>query len=710
VKGRWRRWAFLTGALAAVALLVAGALPASARPWVARLAAEDRAAEDGGVARLVVVGAPGLAWSDLDRPDLPALEAVAAEGALGSLTVRAVRTRACAVDGWLTLSAGRRAADRAGPCREPLPVSGGRVPRWGEYLAAAASDSYDARPGTLTDAVATAGGCVETVGAGAAIGGSDGSGRVSVHHESVPSSFSCPVVLVDGGVLPGAGAERRTAVESLDALLADLLVAAPGADIVVAGVGDGNSPVRPRALVATGPSFPAGVLGSASTRQPGVTQLQDLTATVLERLGVGSEALTGRPLTVVASDEAASARVGERVAFETRAATMRAVSPQVTAWLATAYAVWAVAVAMLWWRRRAGTELPRWLVVTGVAVAASPVSSFVVNLVPWWRAPAPALVFLAGLAVVVAVLTGLAVRVGARRRIGGLRLVALVTLVVLAADVLSGSALQLGSVFGQNPVVGGRFYGLGNTSFALYGLAVLVVVGWLAASGPSRRASGGLALVILVAALGIEALPTLGADLGGPPGLLLGGLVVIAAAADVRLTVRRAIAAVLAAVVLGVLVAWLDWLRPAGARTHLGEFVETVLTGDAGAVVARKLAQNLANLGSPPLLAISAATVVLGVVAARTGWRPVPEGAVVLRGAIVLAVVGFVANDSGLVIPAFVALVLAPLLVAAGPAPSPSVGAGSSQSPSVGAGSSPWPSVVAEPSRSPSVGAGSSPL
>ncbi|HET9021598.1 MAG TPA: hypothetical protein VFN34_06905, partial [Ornithinibacter sp.] len=502
MRGLWRRWAFLTGVPAAVALIVGAALPASASPWVARVAAEGGAAEGGAaeggaaeggtVPRLVVVGAPGLAWSDLDRQHLSALEAVAAEGAVGSLTVRAVRTRACAVDGWLTLSAGRRAADRAGPCREPLPVSGGSVPRWGEYVAAAASDSYDARPGALTDAVATAGGCVETVGAGAAIGGADGSGRVSVHHESLPSSFSCPVVLVDGGVLPAAGAERRTAVERLDALVGELLGAAPGADVVVAGVGDGDSPVRPRALLAAGPSFPVGVLGSASTRQPGVSQLQDLTATALERSGVGSEALTGRPLTVVASDEAGSARVGERVgervAFETRAATMRAVSPQVTAWLAAAYAVWAVAVALLWWRRRAGTELPRWLVVAGVALAATPVSSFVVNLVPWWRAPAPVLVFLAGLAVAVAVLTALVVRIGARRRIGGLRLVALVTLVVLAGDVLSGSGLQLGSVFGQNPVVGGRFYGFGNTSFALYGLAVLVIVGWVAASGPSRRA------------------------------------------------------------------------------------------------------------------------------------------------------------------------------------------------------------------------------
>ena len=90
-----------------------------------------------------------------------------------------------------------------------------------------------------------------------------------------------------------------------------------------------------------------------------------------------------------------------------------------------------------------------------------------------------------------------------------------------------------------------------------------------------------------------------------------------------------------------------------------------------GAVVGRKLAQNLANLGSPPLLVIAVATAVLVVAAWRLAWRPVWDGAVVLRGAAVMAVVAFLANDSGLVIPAFVALVLAPLLVVGGPAELP---------------------------------------
>ena len=650
--------------LVAVALAVVG-MPAT---WAA--APSPAADVAGAVAAeappLVIVAAPGLAWSDLDRDDLPALEVLTSEGAAGSLTVRAVRSRSCAVDGWLTLSSGRRAADVPGPCREPLPVVDGSVPRWGDYLQAAAADSYDAHPGTLGAAATASGACVETVGPGAAIAGADRAGTVSRHHAvDVPSSFSCPVVIVDGGVLPEDPAARRAAVERLDAVVREVLVAGRGADFVLAGVGDGDSSVRPRAVVAAGPSFRGGLLSSGSTRQPGVVQLQDLTATALARVGVDAEAVTGRALTVSESGGSAAAGVADRVAFETRAATMRAVSPQVTVWLAAAYALWALLVVGWWWRRGRDLALPPAVVVAGVAVASVPIATLVANLVPWWGMPRPGPAFTAVLAVVVTVLTALAVTAGRRGELGALRAVAVVTFVVLAGDVLTGSGLQLGSVFGQNPVVGGRFYGLGNTSFALYGLAVLVLVAWVAGAGiRSRAVSTALALALLVVALGIEALPTLGADFGGPPGLLLGGLLVIALAAGVRLTWRRVLAAGVGAGVLAALVAWLDWLRPPDARTHLGEFVASVVTGDAGAIVGRKLTQNLANLGSPPLVAMAVATVVLAVVARRVGWRPVRAGTVVMGGAAVLAGVGFAVNDSGLVIPAFVAVVLAPLLVA----------------------------------------------
>ncbi|MBM6400616.1 hypothetical protein [Phycicoccus sonneratiae] len=622
------------------------------------------AGADDPVGRVVLVGAPGLAWSDVDATTTPTIERLAAEGAVASMTVRGVRSRSCGVDGWLTLSAGRRAGDDRA-CAPAGPVTDGTVTDWSRYVAASRAASYGAVPGTLGTRLAAAGECVEAVGAGAAVGAADSGGRVEQYAPSVPATFTCPVVLVEGGSLPVEGPGRTAALGALDDLVAEVVRAAgSGARVVVAGVGDGDSSVRPRAVVVSGAE---GVLTSPSTRQPGLVQLQDLTASLLAWAGADDAGLTGRPVVVEADSAPVAERVADRVGFEARSATLRSVSPQVTGWLAVAFALWCVAVGVAWWRRPR-VRVPTALAAAGVGVASVPTATFVSNLVPWWHAGVPAAAFVGVLVAVVLLTTAAALVAGRRWRHGALAVVAVLTLLVLGGDVLTGSGLQLASVFGQNPTVGGRFYGVGNTSYALYGVSVLAVAALLAAwRRPGRRWAVLLAALVLVVAAVLEGHPSYGADFGGPPGLLLGGLVVLASAAGLRLTVTRVVVAVGAVALVTVGVAVLDWLRPAAARTHLGEFVQTVLDGGADDVLGRKLAQNLTNLGSPPLLAIAVGAAVLAVLAWRLGRRPDAVGGRVLRGSAVLALAGFLVNDSGLVIPAFAALLLVPLLVAAGP-------------------------------------------
>lgn len=623
-------------------------------------------------APVVLVGAAGLAWTDVDEVNTPALHRLAAEGAVASMTVRGVRARSCAVDGWLTLSAGRRAADVPGPCRLPGAVTDGVVPHWADYLARARADGYGAQPGTLARRLGQAGACVAAVGAGAAVAAADPSGRVRTT-EGDPTP-TCSVLLVDAGPLPTEPAARTEALRALDTLVAGY-ADRPDTRLVVAGVGDGASPIVPRAVVVRG--LGPGVLTSASTRQPGLVQLQDLTATLLDWAGADLEGLTGRPVTVVpgSADIPVAERIAARTGFEIRAATLRALSPQVTAWLAAAYALWCALVALVVARGRPADRLPRPLRVLGVAVAVVPVATFVANLVPWWHAGHPAVAFTAVLAVVTALVTALALAVGRRHRLGALLVVATLTVLVLVGDVLTGSGLQLASVFGQNPVVGGRFYGIGNTSYALYGMATVAVVGLVATSRrlPRGRALAAAAALGLVLAA-VEGHPSYGADFGGPPGLVLGALVVLALTWGLRLTPVRVGAAVGAVGLVTAGVAVLDWLRPPGSRTHLGEFVQTVLDGGLDNVLGRKLAQNLDNLDSPPLLTITVATVVVGVVLWRVRHRPARPASLVLRGCAVMGLVGFAVNDSGLVIPAFIALSLLPLVLAdrsRDPAPPP---------------------------------------
>lgn len=642
-----------------VALVVLGGLLGLA-PQASSASPTAASPVDDAVTRIVLVGAPGLSWSDVDRSDTPSLWSLAVDGQVASMTVRAVRSRACGVDGWLTLSSGRRAADLAGACREASPPGpDGVVPQWADYLEAARVDGYGGRPGTLADSLAARGTCVVAVGPDAGVGAARTDGRVERYSDTVPASLTCPLTLVDAGVLPVDAAARAEALRRLDDLVGRLRPTLPPTTrLVVAGLGDGVSPVRPRALLVSGPT--PGILTSGSTRQPGLVQLQDLTATLVERFGEPVVGLTGRPLEVDPDDGPAAERVADRVGFEVRSATLREVSPQVTGWLAGAFAVWCAVVGLLLHRRGAAAGLPAALRLGGLGLAVVPLATFVVNLVPWWRAERPGLAFVGVLVPTVAVVVGAAAVAGRRRRHGALAVVAVLTLVVLVADVATGSRLQLASVFGQNPTVGGRFYGIGNTSYALYGAAAMSLVGLVATSRLPRAVSA--AAVVLLVVTAVEGYPSLGADFGGPPGLLLGGLVVLAGAAAVRLSASRVLLAGAVVVLVTAAVSVLDWLRPPASRTHLGEFVETVLDGGVDDVIGRKVAQNLTNLTSPPLLAIAVGALVLGLLVWRAGVPLDRTEVLVVRGTAVLAAVGFAVNDSGLVVPAFAALVLLPLL------------------------------------------------
>ncbi|MEU2348566.1 hypothetical protein [Modestobacter sp. NPDC049651] len=97
-----------TAARAAWALLCALLVLATA---VLGAAAPAQAADAGTwrAQRAVVVGVPGLLWSDVDPQATPELWALAQDSAIGALSVRAGRATTCLLDGWATLGAGNRA-------------------------------------------------------------------------------------------------------------------------------------------------------------------------------------------------------------------------------------------------------------------------------------------------------------------------------------------------------------------------------------------------------------------------------------------------------------------------------------------------------------------------------------------------------------------------------------------------------------------------
>jgi hypothetical protein len=656
----------------ALALLLAGACltattiapPASAAP------ADETAAVPGPV---VVVGVPDLRWQDLDPAVTPTLWQMMGRSSVAAMTDRSGERFARRAAGWLTLNTGTRARANVEAGTVPDP---GVAEQLQALRAANRSARYDAQVGALGDALHRAGLTVAAVGGpGAVLGGMAADGTVDSRAPTVAEALpGADVVIVELPQLypvdrrdPGA---LRDALTEIDNLIGTVVQALPGnASLLVAGVSEGfATPTHLHVAMATGPPFGTGRLTSASTGRAGVVQLIDVAPTVLWLLGAAvPSGMLGAPWRTMAGSGAATAQqVSAFVDLDRRSRAEIAVSHWYDAAVAWAAFLYVAAVVIAWTRRR--SRLPAAL---GAVIASIPAASFLVQLVPWWRGGTW---LLAPLTIGVATAVGSVAAFSPWTRRGPWRTAAFVgavTAAVIVVDASTGSPLSLDAPFGDNPIIAGRFHGIGNVAFALLGAGTLVLAAAVATRLPDRRAAAavfGLGAV----AIAVDGLPALGDDFGGVvallPAVAVLGLVIL----RVRLSWRRLIAVFVVTVMTTAGISLYDYLRPPAQRTHLGRFIGQIADGSAWTVVHRKLDSSLGSFTDGWSRWIVVGWVVLAVVAwvgHRRGRLHLPAAVDhriaggLLASLTVLAILGAGFNDSGLGVTAFTFYVAAPLLV-----------------------------------------------
>lgn len=704
--------------------------------------------------RVLIVSLPGVGWADVEAHDLPNLEALAAEAAVGQLATRVGRRGASLTDAYLSLGAGTRAlAPSLDPAvaLDPEESYGGirttdillrrigRVPDGIAYLAAGAARQrnldgpFGGEPGRLGEALEEAGvGRAVIANADAAEGfpsdepppegaygraaatvlmgregivpgGAVGRGLLvddpaapfgrRLDPEAVQRAFDAvwgeqdrQVVLVEASDLARASAygpratasqRRRLRADALvaaDRLLGDLVRQvdpSTTAVLVLSPVAPGGGPDL--ALVALrAPAVSGGVLRSATTRRDGYVQLADVAPTVLHLLGEEEpDEIEGRTFEVTSRS---GGRIGELVdeaeAARFRDALMPVVVPAVIAVLALLAALWR-------WRAR----LP-----AAASAAVAPLAHACLGVVPatFLVAQVPAVVgktgaYLAAVAAVAAVV-GAATWALDRRRPGFGPIGALAVVVGLfVVDVLVGAPLQVNAVFGYSVSVAGRFAGIGNLAFALFAAATVLLAA-LAADRWGSRALPGITALLAVVVL-VEGLPMLGADVGGVVSTVPAFALVLLVLRGVRLRPIHGLGAAALAGVAVLVFAVVDALRPPGERTHLSRLADHVGAGRLGSFASTITRRLQASFGDAEaavwllvlgLVAVVAAYVVLvgrGHLGPgeRSHRRPVwlqgPASTAALTGLVVLALVGLVANDSSIAVPATMLIVVAPIAV-----------------------------------------------
>ncbi len=691
-------------ARAAAAFAVAGVAGVLAAPALASTA--TAAAGTGPPRPVVLVGIAGLRWADVSPRATPNLWRLAGGGSPGTLVDRAVLPHTCAADDWLTLNAGARAMVRhanKGQC-PPVPAPSA-LPALAAYNR---QFHYNAHWGLLATA-AGPGGCVTAAGPGAALAlaGAKGAApaQVPVSRVSRSVSVGCPLTVVDLGTVTAVGA-RATALSSADAELGRIAAAMPsGGLLAVAGLADGGTPHLQVAVV-SGPGYlpgrpgglrGGGLLAAASTRQPGLVQLTDLTAAILAwRHQPAPADLVGSPLTSSGRGSLAGAAAG-LAGQDTAAQVYRSSSGWFFAVYAVGDAVTFGAIMLACFgaaRRRRRRAAAR---VAGAFAGAVLPASFLASVVPWWLLPHPA-VALYAMTAAWAALIGAVALAGPWRRdpFGPPGVVGLVTVAAIGLDVMTGSRLQIGTPFGLSTLEAGRFYGVGNNALGPYAVAGMLAAAWLAGVAARRSLrwrpgpDGGERVAALpyarrdatlaVAAVAVFAViasgwPGFGSKFGGTVAMVPGFILLGLRAAGVRVTARRGAAIAVSGIAAVAVFALVNYFVPVTGHSHIGAFVGQVLHGGAGGVLQRKISSNVGSLTITPYSPLVPVVVIaLGLLLLRPGWlgaRWLPgtwAREPMLRPAMaaiwVVAVLGWLADDSGVTVAAAALPLALPLAIA----------------------------------------------
>ena len=595
-------------------------------------------ARQGTVDYVIVAGAAGLRWDDLDPQRTPALWQEATQGSIGWLSVRSAQRVTCPSDGWLTLGAGNYAAyprvspdptrcDTLAPELEQPDAIGANITNQRNIV----QDNQDRLPyGAVPGALAESVRCTVAVGPGGAIAAARPFGRVDKYRAELPADpksllSDCVLSFVDLGTITGSGTSRQALVEQADTILARLVAARPDRSLLlIAGVSDTDRTSRLHVAIAEGQGWNGGWLTSAGTGREGYLQLIDLAPTILAALGKASpeklfagrsaSVVPGRPATVADAvqgshnaDRRASAQRGVATIFFTVLAILQ-------------FALFALLVPVMVRARRhsgpKGPALPSARVVEAaelalIASALAIPAALLADASPWWRTAHPAWVF--GLVTGALIVAGTAaVRLAPRYKttLWPLAAVALLGAVVVGLDLLTGAQLQLNGVAGYSAINGARYAGVGGVGLGVFVTGLLVLAGCLAqwVGKPYRPV-----VVVLLGGIGVVMVgsPYLGADPIGAIAVTAGVCVAAAMSTGGWLTFPRFAWAAVAGFAVTVGFSVVDLRRPGPEQGSLGRFLAELGGGSAGPAVQRAAAANGETLLQSPLTILAVAGVMM---------------------------------------------------------------------------------------------------
>jgi len=607
-----------------------------------------------GDAGIVLLGRPKQMLANSDPTN------VAVIGAVGS-AVRAAGARTVAI-GNADLGLGVDPFHSSRPAGEMVADASGTA------------DAGDVSPSMLTTDPASAYGVRGNVSA------------IVAEYKSTLAAPGSALIVVDPGDLArtsdiastvtseSAAGMRTRALASLDDLVGQVAAGAGPNDAVivvaqtVVSVADLSAGYGPL-IIRDGSGSGVGVSGS--THRDGIVTAMDVSTTICDLLaGAAPSTMAGsriHPTTMLAG-----ASADDRIAYLDQLNTTSVAVETVRMTVVNVFIILAVIVllgsALILYRSHDG--LASWWSVGARVALLVPLAMLLGAILQFiaWRWPST------GLEVVVALVISSAFALALSliplrwgRQTMPIVVLSAITTVTLLIDQWLGGPLSLTGLFGYSPLLGARYYGMGNEMAGLLlGSAIvafaLVLDAWPDAKWvkPMRVWGWPLLGVVLLAT---AAAPAWGANVGPAAWMTVGFLVGWLMLNGKKIwTIRNLVLVVVMVVVVLVGLSALDLSRSADTQTHLGRAITEAGSGGIGTlwtIVARKAETNARVLGRTNWTWMLVAVLLL---LGYARWRPRGEFAAMLKrypafsvavaAALFAGVTAYFTEDSGIIIPA----------------------------------------------------------
>ena len=230
---------------------------------------------------------------------------------------------------------------------------------------------------------------------------------------------------------------------------------------------------------------------------------------------------------------------------------------------------------------------------------------------------------------------------------------AIAGLLALVADALAHTQLLMRSILGPNPILGARFYGIGNELKSA--LAVLVFAAVASALYPAvrgRRAAVTMGVVGALLAV-IEGSARIGAGVGGVILVCAGLAVAIVMLTPGAVTRRRALVVLVSPVLGLVVLAAIDLLTAHGSGHFTGSVLHASSPGELRDIIVRRYGAAWGELHNHAMPVATLLALVCAAFAIRRSTRllePVhgdPAWLAALGGGLAAGLIGSLAEDSG---------------------------------------------------------------